>query len=664
MRKDLPPAAAALAQDAAVLALVEALFPAGRILPGPDAPALAAEVARYCSAIPGMAVAVRSLLLWLDARFFLSHGVTFRAASLARRRAFLQQHAGSALTPNSMPDLTGKALRLLSLPFRAAYLLNEENLRRVGSHNGIRVPAQIERQRWQQQITAVEDLPGHSEFDADVVVIGTGAGGAAAAYTLASQGLAVLIIEEGRYFDRRDFNGRITDIIPKLYRAAGATVALGNAVIPVPVGKNVGGTTTINSGTCLRTPDAVLQEWMAEGLTDLSPQNMQRYFEQVEEILQVQRADPRYVGEIGRRIADGAAALGMTQAHPLTRNAVGCDGQGLCQFGCPTDAKQSTNVSYIPRALDAGAFLLTGLKARRILWDNRQVTGLEADGVDDNGLRKQVRIRARHLAVAMGTFFTPLFLQQNGVRNRWLGKNLSLHPAGAVTGHYPQHRFDHAQRIPQGFGVADLAEEGILFEGGTPPFVAHGLLNPLLGAEFVDFTEQWQHTGYFGFMIRDSSRGSVRAGVHPDVPLIRYHLNDTDFARFRRGLETLARMHLRAGADYVHLAGYAATPKICNEKQLAEVMARKLKPWQFAITAYHPLGTARIAVTPEQGVCDSQHRVFGTTGLYVMDGSSVPGSLGANPQVTIMAMATRAAEKLAEAIHTESTLTEQEAATC
>ena len=186
----------------------------------------------------------------------------------------------------------------------------------------------------------------------------------------------------------------------------------------------------------------------------------------------------------------------------------------------------------------------------------------------------------------------------------------------------------------------------------------------MLGAEFVDFIEQWQHTGYFGFMIRDSSRGSVRKGVHPDVPLIRYHLNDADFARFKRGLETLARMHLRAGADYVHLAGYAATPKIRDEKQLAEVMARKLKPWQFAITAYHPLGTARIAATADQGVCDSRHRVFGSSGLYVMDGSSVPGSLGANPQVTIMAMATRAAELLAEKIHTESTFAEQETAAC
>ncbi len=640
----VPPARvqAGLASNPTALALIEALFPAGRLLPGPDARALAATVAGYADHLPGLAPALRAALLVLDARFMLRHGRTFRTASLVQRREFLQQHAQG--------DLTARFLQLLSVPFRAAYVLDASNLKKVGSHNGIRVPNQIEQQRWRQQITPVDALEGHSVFEADVVVIGTGAGGAAAAYTLASRGLAVLIIEEGHYHDRRDFSGRLTDVIPKLYRASGATVTLGNAVIPVPVGKSVGGTTTINSGTCLRTPDAVLQEWMDAGLTELNPAAMQPYFEQVETVLQVQRADPRYVGEIGKVIGQGARALGFTQAHPLTRNAVGCDGQGLCQFGCPTDAKQSTNVSYIPRALDAGAFLLTGVKAEELQWDNRQITGLRGSGVDANGIRKSVQVKANHVVVAMGTFFTPLFLQRNGIQNHWLGRNLSLHPCGAVSGCYPDRRFDHAQRIPQGFGVADLAAEGILFEGGTPPFAAHGLLNPFVGAEFVDFLEQWQHTGYFGFMIRDTSRGTVRRGPHPDVPLIRYDMNKVDFARFQKGLKLLAQMQLRAGAQYVHFPGHTATPRIHNEKELDALFAQRLKPSQFGITAYHPLGTVRMAADPREGVIDGEQRVFGTSGLYVMDGSAVPGSLGANPQVTIMALATRAAERLAQKI--------------
>lgn len=623
-----------------LLALLDALFPAGRILAGPDSQMLAAQVMAQLGKVPGTVSALNLALAALDARYFLSHGARFSRAPLAQRKAFLQQQQQSALS--------ARLLQLLSLPFRAAYVLNESVQNGSGAHN-VRVPAELERQRWQQQVMTAAELDGFTELEADVVVIGTGAGGAAAAYELACQGLAVLMVEEGQYHDRRDFSGKLTEVIPKLYRASGGTVALGNSVIPIPVGRSVGGTTTINSGTCLRTPDAVLQRWGEEGLQGFQAEAMAPWFEQVEAMLQVQPADPRYVGEIGAVIAEGARHSGFRQAHPLQRNAVGCDGQGLCQFGCPTDAKQSTNVSYVPRALQQGAFLLTGVKAQRLLWQGPQVVGLEAVG-NDNGLLKRVRIKARNVVVAAGTFFTPLFLQQNGVRNRWLGRNLSIHPCGVVTGYYPDRRFDHAHRIPQGFGVADLADDGILFEGGTPPLAAHGLMNPFLGQDYVDFMEQWQHTGYFGFMIRDSSRGRVSRGPHPDLPLIRYVMNRQDQSLFLRGLSLLARMHLRAGAEYVHLPGYRAVPRIYNERELDALLARRPKPRQLAITAYHPLGTARLAAGPEQGVCDADHRVFGCSGLYVMDGSAVPSALGANPQVTIMAMALKAANRLSKTI--------------
>src|SRR5690606_16511497 len=126
--------------NATALALIEALFPAGRILPGPDSHALAATVAGYADRTSGIGAALKAALLALDARYFLGHGRTFRAASLPARRAFLQQHAQG--------DLTAKFIHLLSLPFRAAYVLDDANLKKVGAHPSIRVPAQLERQRW------------------------------------------------------------------------------------------------------------------------------------------------------------------------------------------------------------------------------------------------------------------------------------------------------------------------------------------------------------------------------------------------------------------------------------------------------------------------------------------------------------------------------------
>lgn len=637
-----PKATSDFAHHATVCAWVEALFHPGRILPAPDASELADSVNRYFESIPGLQTAILAMLRSLEMHFWLSHRRPFADASLQQRRAFIERQSGN--------PLAGPLLRALAAPFRVAYLLNDQNLQRVQTHNGIRVPSQIETFRWQSQITPVDDLERDQSVEADVVVIGTGAGGAAAAYELASRGLAVVLLEEGKYYDRRDFNGKLTDVIPKLYRASGATVAVGNAVIPIPVGKNVGGTTTINSGTCLRAPDRVLNEWVASGLRELTPDNMAPFFAAVEEVLQVQRADPKYVGEVGNVIETGAQALGFHQTHPLMRNAVGCDGQGLCQFGCPTDAKQSTNVSYVPRALAQGAFLFTGLKATRLMREGNRVLGVKAEGAGADGVMRHLTVHARNVVVSMGTFFTPLFLQANGIKNRWLGANLSIHPAGAVTGYFPGRDFANTRTIPQGYGVSDWADDDIMFEGGTPPFVAHGLLNPLVGEEYVHFTENYQHTAYFGFMIRDQSRGRVRRGLHPDVPLITYNMNQRDFRLFLKATRALAMMHLKAGAEYVHLGGVSRVPKITSEAMLDEVLASGLKPRHFTLSAYHPLGTCRIAANPGNGVCDINHQVFGMEGLYVMDGSAVPSSLGANPQVTIMALASRAAQRLAERV--------------
>ncbi|EKF74455.1 hypothetical protein A11A3_08540 [Alcanivorax hongdengensis A-11-3] len=631
-----------LRNDATASALCHSLFPAGQRLPAADVPALLGKLDQQLQSRRLARRALRAGLWWLEGRHIVSRGRRFHRAGHQARDTFIQQLSDTAIS--------GKLLRLLSLPFKAAYVLDEQVEAATGCRPPVQLPAQIETFRWQQQITRATDCQQDMTLDADVVVIGSGAGGAAAAYELACRGLAVVIVEEGDYYDRRDFNGKLTEVIPKLYRSLGATVALGNAIIPVPVGCNVGGTTTINSGTCMRTPPAILARWRQQGLSDFSDQTMAPYFDNVEAMLKVQQASADAVGPIGDLIDRGAAADGFKQRHRLMRNAEGCDGQGLCQFGCPTDAKQSTNVSYIPRALERGAFLFCGFRAQRLHWQGNRVTGLTASGRNTDGCTVTLTLKASATVVAMGSLFTPLFLRQQGVRNRHLGRHLTLHPAGVVNAVFAGQDLANSRSIPQGFGVADLADQGLMFEGGTVPLAGHSLLNNLYGRDWVHFTEQYPHTAYFGFMVRDSSEGSVHRGPRPGLPLIRYHLNRQDFALFLRGIETLARWYLRAGAEQVLIPGMQGMKRLHNEQELAAFLAGPLKPRDFLITAYHPLGTARLAAKASEGVCDSHHRVFDTPGLYVMDGAAVPTSLGANPQVTIMAMASRAAGLLADSL--------------
>ena len=640
-----------LRQDPTAIALCRALFPAGKRLPAADTDALLSRMDAQLANQTGLQRSLKAGLLWLDNRHRLVRGRAFHRARPTQQQRFLDK---LATTP-----VSGKLLRLLALPFKAAYVLDEQVEQATGCRQPVQLPAQVETFRWQQQITAARDCEEDLTLEADVVILGSGAGGAAAAYELACRGLAGVIIEEGQYYDRSHFNGKLTEVIPKLYRSWGATVATGNAIIPVPVGCNVGGTTTINSGTCMRTPPSVLQRWREQGLEAFTEQAMAPWFEGVERMLSVQQATTETVGPIGDLIDRGAAANGFLQRQPLMRNAQGCDGQGLCQFGCPTDAKQSTNVSYIPRALERGAFLFSGFRAERLQRQGNRITGVIARGENADGRPITLSLTCQQTIVAMGSLFTPLFLRQQGVRNPHLGRHLTLHPAGVVNALFPDRDLANSRSIPQGYGVSDWEEQGLMFEGGTIPLAGHSLLNPLVGQDWVRFTEDYPHTAYFGFMIRDTSEGRVRRGPRRGLPLIRYHMNRQDFALFKRGIHALACWYLDAGAEQVLIPGLNRIVRIHNRTELERFLRSPLKPTDFLISAYHPLGTARIAASPQDGVCDSRHRVFGYPGLSVMDGASVPTSLGANPQVTIMAMASRAANMMARELlnDTDSTHT-------
>jgi choline dehydrogenase-like flavoprotein len=83
-----------------------------------------------------------------------------------------------------------------------------------------------------------------------------------------------------------------------------------------------------------------------------------------------------------------------------------------------------------------------------------------------------------------------------------------------------------------------------------------------------------------------------------------------------------------------------------RDGDLTPLTRRRLAAKDLKLMAFHPLGTARMAADPRAGVLDGDGRVHGTEGLYVCDGSAVPTSLGVNPQLTIMALATRLADHL------------------
>ncbi|MEO7733636.1 MAG: GMC family oxidoreductase N-terminal domain-containing protein, partial [Kofleriaceae bacterium] len=406
----------------------------------------------------------------------------------------------------------------------------------------------------------------------------------------------------------------------------------------------VGGSTTVNSGTCFRTPERVLASWRDElGLDELAPDRMGGYFERVEAVLGVEAARAELLGGNGRVIARGCDALGFTKHGPMRRNAPACDGQGVCCFGCPTDAKRSTNVSYIPIALRAGAELFPGARVTRIILEGGKARGVVAQTEDGHVLT----VHARAVVVACGTVMTPLLLgaQQLGGASGQLGKNLSIHPAcGAMA------EFDEAilpwSGIPQGYSIDELHDEGILFEGAMVPLEMSMTATSLIGPDLVRLAESFDRVATFGFMVEDSSRGSVRSVR--GQPVIQYWLTEQDVSHIKRGLDVLAQIFFAAGARVMH-APIAGFERITPD-DLPALRRARIRPWDLELSAYHPLGTARMGRDPASSVVDADHKLHDVDALYVVDGAVVPTSLGVNPQITIMALATRAAEKIARTL--------------
>jgi len=485
----------------------------------------------------------------------------------------------------------------------------------------------------------VEDgraIAGNRTVRVDACVIGTGAGGAPVAKELAEGGMSVAMLEEGRRFTTDDFSARPRDMMSRLYRDAGQTATIGNVPIVLPLGRSVGGTTLINSGTSFRTPPPVLDMWRERfGLEGLSADDLDPYFRRVERIQNVVQVPPEYAGRNAHVVKRGADALGWSGDF-VYRNVRGCVGSGICTFGCPTSAKQHVGLTYVPQAWEAGATTFTGCRARRLDMRGGRIRAVEAATAGGGSLR----IECDLAIVACGAIATPLFLRRQGLglESGELCRNLSIHPATGVRALFDEE-IDMAKGVPQSLFIDEFADEGIMFEGAAGPPDYAAMSFPFSGERHRDLMLRYLNFSQFGIMVSDTSRGFVRERAGRVE--IRYDLNREDAATFKRGIERLCELYWAAGAKVV----YPPVDRVgeLHGGDLEPLRSLDLHPRNLTLLAFHPLGTARADARPGSGVVDGDLKLRGAEGVYVSDGSAVPSSLGVNPQITIMGLATRLA---------------------
>ncbi len=483
-------------------------------------------------------------------------------------------------------------------------------------------------------------------YSADVVVVGTGAGGATAAARLRDAGFDVLMLEEGGLHRTQSFSTDVVRSSQRLYRDAGTSAILGKPPILFAEGRCVGGSTVINGGMCWRTPDRVLEHWSRDlGLDGTDPRSMRPYFDEAERILHVEFQNRDTLGRNDQLFVEGARKLGW-EVKDNPRNMHRCVGLNNCGLGCPTGAKQSMLVTEVPRALSAGARLVTHARATRVLMHRGRAVGVRGRFVDERGRSYgRFEARGRLIVLAAGARHTPGILLRSRLRQRMIGRNLHVHPNAKVVGVFDE-RIEPWKGAHQGHQIHRFLEEGILigYAAVPPGLLATGI--PGFGREHGRRMELYNHMLTAACLIEDSGEGRVVLG--PDrMPWMKFRLSDRDVERIHRGVRLVAELMFAAGARSV-LLPFGRLPEIDSKEDLDRIDARGHMKDDIELMTVHIMSTCRMSQSAATGVCDGAGRLHDTGGLVVADAGAIPSPIGVNPMETIVALALRNCERWAD----------------
>ncbi|MCA9553551.1 MAG: GMC family oxidoreductase [Myxococcales bacterium] len=490
---------------------------------------------------------------------------------------------------------------------------------------------------------------GDLRLEAEVVVVGSGAGGAVAAAILQEAGHDVLVLEEGGYV-HPDEHARMrpSQSLRHLWREAGltATLALGDSpLINVMMGRCVGGSSMLTGGVCFRIPETVLHEWRQDHhLHDMTPEHLEPYYREVEEAISVQEVPKEMRSRSTQLFGLGAERMGF-KLESMRRNTSGCVGWSTCNFGCPSGAKMSVGRTYLPRAQAAGTRIWSDCLVERVKIEGDRAVGVSGRVLNREGGRPggRLTVKAKQVILAAGSLYTPLILKRSGVgrASAQVGRNLTLHPAFRIMA-----RFEEEVRGGQGALQSAFSShyepEGIQFNSVFVPTGVLAATQPGVGDAHAERAAMLPHLAMFGANLHDDGGGTVHRIIGRE-PVVTYRMADKDRVAMRRALRIAGQTFFAAGAKEVFLpilGAPAMDPDQFAAYDLEHMPARRLE-----CTSQHPLGSVRMAATAGAGVVDPDHQSWEVRGLYVSDGSVVPTSLGVNPQLTIMTLATRFARR-------------------
>ncbi len=462
-------------------------------------------------------------------------------------------------------------------------------------------------------------------IDTDVVIIGSGAGGAVTAATLARAGRSVTILEEGPSVDPDALEPfSLPEMVAK-YRHGGSCAALGRPAIAYAEGRCVGGSTEINSGLYHRLPEELAAEWERDyQIEEFGTASLDRYAERIEQELGVSRlpgAPPASSAVLER----GATKLGWRSVEFARVFRYEPNGRAV---------KQTMARTMLPSAVAAGARIIADCRVSRLVRRGTRIVGVSCEQTLPDGSTRLLLVRAGHVFVCGGATQTPALLQRSGIR-RNIGGGLKMHPTVKIAARFDTP-IDHGD-VPM-HRVTEFAPE--LTIGGSASRRGHiALALADSDADYTDALANWENVAVYYAAIRSEGSGRVIALPGFRSPLVTYQLSESDMSRLARALVHLGEVLLAAGATelYPSVTGGVVARGSDDLVQWWDALTRN----RANLMTVHLTSTVRIGENRARTGADSFGRVWGFDNLRVNDASLLPEAPGVNPQGPIMAVVAR-----------------------
>ncbi len=484
----------------------------------------------------------------------------------------------------------------------------------------------------------------------DVCIVGSGPGGAIVAARLARSGARVVVLEEGGYHTKEEFDMQEATAYPRLYQDRGNR-ATADLSIQVLQGRAVGGGTVVNWTTSYRTPDHVLEHWRrTEGLP-LTPEMLRPHFEEVEQRLGIAQVEYEDTNPNNRAIYDGCKKLGW-QVDTTRRNVRGCLRTGYCGMGCPVDAKQSAALTYLPDAVAAGAEVYANCRVEKIEWSGKRAVAVVASFLEPGTQKARghtARVEPRIVVVSGGAINSPALLLRSNIVQGPVGKKTWLHPVVALGAFYDT-AIEGFYGAPQSVASHHFARRsegaGFFIEAAPVHPMLSSIAMPGFGAALRERMTMLPNVcATISLMIDGFDAGeeggtvTLRGGVAPKLD---YPFTERMYECFRAGMKAIARLHLANGAREI-VSFHAEPVTIRSEADLSRLDGAPFGPNRVAVFTAHQMGGCRMGSDPSRSVVDPHLRHHAIENLFVVDGSVFPTSLGVNPMESIYGIASWAA---------------------